>query len=317
MTKKYFLQQSADNWAIKSLTGLVDSGQTVFDSRLMAAGSAIPSSIDQIVPNFEGAAVKAMPDGSIEGYGILFTNKKSPDLLRDYFTKSTDFFLEPGQTEFNVPIVLYNHGLDPVLKGRKLASNGANARIDNHGVWFKLQLNLRDKYEKSIHEMAELGKLGFSTGSTPHLAAKKSMDNGTNEITAWPVVELSLTPWPVEARTIAGVPSIKALSEYLDALDLRDNVLKSIIPTDVLTELPDDCYLYVEPGGHFDPVKSITTPQRLRHFLVASSSGEYDGAHVQEALKSIPTAALPQSELDKAARKARVVARSLASKSNR
>jgi hypothetical protein len=311
MTKKYFLQQSADNWAIKSLTGPIDSGQTVFDSRLIAAGSAIPSNFDQVVPNFQGAVVKAMPDGSIEGYGILFTDKKSPDLLKEYFTKSTDLFLEPDQTEFDIPIVLYNHGLDPVLKSRKLASSGAQAKVDNHGVWFKLQLNLRDKYEKSIHEMAELGKLGFSTGSTPHLAAKKSMDNGTNEITAWPIVELSLTPWPVEVRAAAGVPTVKAFGELLDSMDLRDNVLKSIIPSEALTELPDDCYLYVEPGGHFDAVKSITTPQRLRHFLAASASGEYDGAHVQEALKAIPMAAFPQSELDKVARKARAIARSL------
>ena len=45
--------------------------------------------------------------------------------------------------------------------------------------------------------------LGWSSGSVPHLVQRtKGSLPGTQKITSWPIVELSLTPTPAEPRTI-------------------------------------------------------------------------------------------------------------------
>src|SRR5689334_21036981 len=46
---------------------------------------------------FYGGAVKALGDGRVGGYGVLFTSADDPDLQGDFFTKSTD--LELGGRE--------------------------------------------------------------------------------------------------------------------------------------------------------------------------------------------------------------------------
>ena len=55
--------------------------------------------------------------------------------------------------------------------------------------------------------------MGYSTGSAPHLVKKKSFENGTNEITKWDIVELSITHTPAEPRTYA---TKSAINEKFD-----------------------------------------------------------------------------------------------------
>lgn len=148
---------------------------------------------------FYGGAVKALGNGKIAGYGVLFT--ETPDLEGDQFTKSTDLELEVGDRRS----IYYRHGAHPVIKDRKLGK-ATLAKVDDAGAFFEGELNLRDDYEKYIYKLAELGKLGWSTGSMPHLVRKELTDvNGkkVKEVKAWPVGEISLTPSPVEARTSA------------------------------------------------------------------------------------------------------------------
>jgi hypothetical protein len=108
--------------------------------------------------------------------------------------------------------------------------------------------------------MAESGKLGWSSGSMSHLVSKNA--NGKSfEITSWPIGEASLTPTPVEGRTVAtavkdividadelnfeqfvksvdqdqydrqfsidGIPSIKAFCEAVAPNSLRDGSQRS------------------------------------------------------------------------------------------
>jgi hypothetical protein len=161
---------------------------------------------------FQGGEVKAVgDDGKFEGYAILFTDKDNPDLLGDYFTKATDFFFD-GKESFDVPFLLYHHAQNPVMKARRIGTN-VKAVIDEVGVFVTGELNRRDKYEKAIYEkLLKKKKLGFSTGSAPHLVSRKSLGD-VDEITAWPIIELSLTPTPVEPGTSARVASIKSLIE--------------------------------------------------------------------------------------------------------
>lgn len=166
---------------------------------------------------FYGGAVKALGEGRVGGYGVLFTSADDPDLQGDFFTKSTDLELEGRQTLRT----LWDHGLDKVLKGRKLER--AKYRVDDVGVWFETKLNESDQYEKAIYDLAEKGKLGWSTGSAPHLVERVPVKKAF-ELKSWPISEVSLTHMPVEPRT-AAIP-LKSVS-HTDLKTLMDEESKN------------------------------------------------------------------------------------------
>ena len=142
-----------------------------------------------------GAEVKALGGGKVGGYLVRFTDAASTDLTGDYFTGNTDF------GEHETTPVLYHHGLDVTLKGRVLGKG--TLRKDAVGIWVEAQLQLRDDYEKAVYEMAEAGKLGWSSGTAPHRVERKTV-GGAHEITAWPLgLDASLTPTPAEPRNAA------------------------------------------------------------------------------------------------------------------
>lgn len=160
---------------------------------------------------FYGGAVKALGNGKIAGYGVLFTAE--PDLQGERFTKETDLMIDVGDRR---PI-LYRHGMHPLIK----QSRGGTAvlkNVDDEGAFFEGELDVSDKYWAKIYQLAEIGKLGWSTGSMPHLV-KKEMKDGTKGInlTSWPIGEISLTPCPVEARTRAF--TVKSLDDETDEVD--------------------------------------------------------------------------------------------------
>ena len=169
---------------------------------------------------FFGDAVKALGNGKVGGHVVLFSTDADPDLVGDYFTKSTDFFLE----EDSKAVILYDHGLDPTLKARKLGRG--TLRVDDVGVWIEAQLELRDAYEKAIYEMAEAGKLGWSSGSAPHLVERQPVKKSV-EIKSWPIVEASLTPMPTEPRT-AAITLKSYLAEKDTALITSDPPAESV-----------------------------------------------------------------------------------------
>ena len=169
---------------------------------------------------FYGGAVKALGNGKIAGYGILFTTVVDPDLDGDVFTKETDLELEIGDRR----TIYYRHGTHPVIKNRKLGK-ATLTRKDDAGAFFEGELDLRDEYDRYIYKLAELGKLGWSTGSMPHLVRKEIAIDGEHQAMAlksWPVGEISLTPCPVEPRTSAF--PVKSLAEP----DVLDDFIKSV-----------------------------------------------------------------------------------------
>lgn len=205
---------------------------------------------------FYGSEVKALGGGRVGGYAVLFTQE--PDLQGDIFTKSTSFYVKEGDER---PI-LYRHGMHPVIKGRELGRG--KLHFDDVGIFLEGELDLRDKYEKAIYKLAEMGKLGYSTGSMGHLVSK-TPKNKSFEINAWPIGEISLTPNPVEARTsafpiksigteeidldefvksqeqdemfdIAGVPAIAKFCEYVSPNSLKDATQRSESAADAARE---------------------------------------------------------------------------------
>lgn len=156
-----------------------------------------------------GGAVKALGDGKIGGHLIRFGSPSDIDLENDFFTKSTDYAVDWSKEPISA--VYYNHGFDPTLKHRVLGSG--SMKMDDVGVWIEAQLAMRDEYEKAIYQLAEAGKLGWSSGTAGHLLDRKNYGN-VNEITRWPLgLDASLTPTPAEYRN--AVVSLKTWSESL------------------------------------------------------------------------------------------------------
>jgi hypothetical protein len=186
-----------------------------------------------------GGAVKALGGGRIGGYLVRFSTDEDPDLEGEFFTKETDF----GESETGV--VYYQHGLDEVLKRRKIGR--ATHKMDEFGVWAEAQLDLRDKYERFIYSMAEKGKMGWSSGTAGHLVEREQRGKAI-WLKSWPLgLDDTLTPIPAEPRNTAvplksWIPEtaptmpattmaerIKALTDDANVLygDLRD--LSSVI----------------------------------------------------------------------------------------
>jgi HK97 family phage major capsid protein len=151
----------------------------------------------------QGGSVKVTPDGKVSGYLVTFSDESSTDLSGDFFTKDTDFGVHK-----TIP-TLYNHGMDVKIGGKSIGVG--EVTIDEDGVWFEAQLEQRDKYEKYVLKLARMGKLGWSSGTAPHLVKRERVGKA-NKIVSWPLgLDASLTPTPAEPRNTAySMKSIEA-----------------------------------------------------------------------------------------------------------
>ncbi len=151
-----------------------------------------------------GGEVKALPDGRVGGYLVRFSTAADPDITGEFFTAETDF----GGAK-NTPI-LYHHGGDKII-GKRIIGAG-ELKADEVGVWVEAQLNMRDRYEKAIYEMAKAGKLGWSSGTAGHLVERVRKSEGAVWIKSWPLgIDASLTPTPAEPRNTS--MSLKSVTQ--------------------------------------------------------------------------------------------------------
>ena len=143
-----------------------------------------------------GAEVKDLGGGKIGGYLVRFSDNKAADLEDDFFTRETDLGVGDGAA---LP-VYYQHGFDSQLKTRRIGRGVT--KLDDVGMWFEAQLELRDEYERMIYELAQSGKLGWSSGAAGHLVEREQIGKAWH-IKSWPIAEASLTPTPAEPRNSA------------------------------------------------------------------------------------------------------------------
>ncbi|MCK9357090.1 MAG: phage major capsid protein [Dehalococcoidia bacterium] len=136
---------------------------------------------------------------TLGGYGVVYGGA---DLEGETFTPQTDFWLDRLSA---TPPVLYQHGQDRRLKSHTLGR--ARVEAQDAGLWVETQIALADEYAEAIRELAEKGKLGWSSGAVGHLTARSG-----KTITVWPIAEFSLTPTPAEPRTL-GVHELRSLAE--------------------------------------------------------------------------------------------------------
>ena len=149
---------------------------------------------------FTGDAVKALGNGRVGGYLARFTASGDYDLTGDRFDAATDF----GDAD-KLP-VLFNHGMDRTLGRKRIGKS--ELRRDDVGLWVEAQLQQRDEYERAIYELAEQGKLSWSSGAAAHTVEREQEGKGAY-IKQWYLSEASLTPTPAEPRNVT--VSIKSL----------------------------------------------------------------------------------------------------------
>jgi HK97 family phage major capsid protein len=156
--------------------------------------------LDEDAQVYFGGAIKAtqLDDGNVKlaGYLVRFGDETQKDLYTEWFTPQTDF--GPAQKS----IGWFNHRM-PVYAGETKAKayrkslGEATLKQDEAGVWAEIILDARNAYEEMIAEMGLKGKLGWSSGTAPHLVDKKA----SGEITRWMLgLDASLTPTPAEPR---------------------------------------------------------------------------------------------------------------------
>lgn len=147
-----------------------------------------------------GGAVKALDsDGyTIVAQAIRFGSSDEPDTsaYRDYFTKSTDFWLDKWQQR----PMLYHHAMDEATADNPVVGTWVKTWVDDTGVWLQGQLDKAHKYAEAIKQLAQRGVLHISSDSAPHLVRRRRGPNGTNEVERWPLMAASLTPTPAEPR---------------------------------------------------------------------------------------------------------------------
>ena len=112
-----------------------------------------------------GGSVKALGNGRVGGYLVRFTDEDETDLAGEFFDSKT-WYGDAAESP-----VYYNHGLDAKI-GRRVLGKGA-LDLQDVGVWIEAQLELRDAYEQAVYSLAEKGKLGWSSGTAPHLVERE------------------------------------------------------------------------------------------------------------------------------------------------
>lgn len=164
-------------------------------------------------------AIKSENDTSytIGGYGVVWGGE---DLEEEHFEPDTDLWLDKITP---TPMILYRHGVDEAL-GKSVVGRVVKTATDEIGLWIEAQIDKANDYAEAIRELIAEGLLGLSSAAPAHLTEIKD-----GKIISWPVVEFSLTPSPIEPRTIP-VMEMKELGELSPAI-------KSLLPSDPVIEL--------------------------------------------------------------------------------
>lgn len=160
-----------------------------------------------------GGEVKAtrLDDGRTEvsGLSVIFDDEHAggADLMREFFSAKS--YLSPAlkrgdEDEFEAT---FNHGIATRPELSELAehtfANPVKARRTEAGVVASLILEQADEYEAMLADLAQKGRLRWSSGSAGHRVKRVQMPDGRTWLKNWPIVEIALTHTPAEPRTAA------------------------------------------------------------------------------------------------------------------
>lgn len=164
-------------------------------------------------------AVKSLGEDRIGQYAVRWGDENNPDLINEFFTPETDFWLG---TWPRMP-VLYHHGYNPKLTGRRsVVGQWDTFKPDDIGLWVEGELEKAHAYREAIDQLIGEKSLWLSSAALPRDGCIVVADNG--HIKSWPIVEVSLTPTPMEPR-MADVAFLKANFEFgidLDTVERKE-----------------------------------------------------------------------------------------------
>ncbi len=272
----FFIQNIYDEYAVVRLGNtFYEVDYTVAADAVTIADRATWRAVEQTWT--ATAEVKALGAGRVGAYVVLFGSPDQPDLSpqRDYFTKSTDFWLE----RWNVRPMLYDHTLglpadfEPVVGEWE----GKTAIIDTIGVWMEGELSKAHKYHAMVQQLVDKGQLKVSSDSAPHLVRRQKSTKNTHEVTRWPIIAGSLTTTPAEPRLIP-VATIKAAYK---SLGLPDPALGDEVPASTGATAQQDAD--ARRAAIESALKALeTTPMTLQEKLAAAraalAAGDFDKA---------------------------------------
>ena len=179
-----------------------------------------------------GESVKAvkMDDGNVKltGYLVRYGDATKTDLTGDFFTPNTDYgMIEKSEGWFN-------HRMPVRYGGKQFAYTEQLPDVkltkDEIGIFAEMIIGARNEYEKMLAEMGLAGKLGWSSGTAPHLVDRKQVGNAW-EITKWHLgLDASLTPTPAEPHNM--VIPLKSLSvtQVTEAQAEQDKPERVVVP---------------------------------------------------------------------------------------
>lgn len=152
-----------------------------------------------------GSPVKALGGDRVGGLLVRFTGSGEKDLQGEYFTKETDFWGPPEKVH-----LVYHHGFSKALGRQRIGSGELTPTAEGLAIEAKVSAPAAATREakaavKATLDDAHAGKLGWSSGSAPHLVVKAE----DGRIVQWPLIEASLTKTPVDPR--ARVVPIKSI----------------------------------------------------------------------------------------------------------
>lgn len=183
--------------------------------------------------------IKSMNDdtGEIGSHSIVFGDKSNKDFHGNWFTQKT--FLGHNREDGAVDVGLLNHRVplfrknqfDPATEKalKEIADmrfkNPVISKVDGIGEFSSLVLDLSDKYEKMVYELAKKGVFKWSSGTAPQ--TYKALPTG--ELEMFVVVEKSLTPIPAEYRMLEHrVMPLKAYTDFMEREVIEENINEHI-----------------------------------------------------------------------------------------
>ncbi len=139
--------------------------------------------------------LKALDDSNYKIGGLIVAFGLPKDSQGEYFDADTEFHLD----WYNERPVLWHHGLSDNVGAQQIGTITEIQKTDK-GLWAEAVLDSTLPIAQRVYELVKEGKLGWSSGSIPHLVKVAS----DGKIVEWPLVEASLTPNPAEpTRTTA------------------------------------------------------------------------------------------------------------------
>lgn len=156
---------------------------------------------------YTGGAIKALGDGEIEGYLVVWGSPAVKDSYGEWFTPQTNYELQ----RYESWPILYHHELDKEIGGVEIG-RVYSITPDNIGLLAKGKLDLSKPHAPRIYSDVLRNRLYFSSGTVPHWVDAKQ----SGEIIRWPIAEASLTPSPAEK---SGRTSVHAIRSAMIALE--------------------------------------------------------------------------------------------------